>query len=299
MKSIADKLAGKVKGKVKTGVPLSELTTYQIGGPAEILIEPKEPNDIAAVVKFCRKAAVPLTVLGGGSNVLAPDEGVRGVLLRLFDKASRPELQKEHLSVSAATSSETLALFAAEKGVKNFEFLYDIPGALGGAIVQNASNDYGELSALIEDVTFIDESGNPTTLPARELGFGYRNSRFKERFGVVVSARLKIAERGAKDEIRERMEEIRRIRRGKFPMEYPNCGSVFKRPPGDYAGRLIESAGLGGLRVGNAMVSPKHKNFIVNLGGAKASDIKALVEKIQSAVEGKFGVELERELIYL
>ncbi len=283
---------------LRTNVPLAPYTTYRIGGPAEVFVETGREEDILRLVQLCRKHSIPLTILGLGSNVLVPDEGIEGLVLRVVDPGAKPELDGDVLDCPAACSDETLARFAASHGCAGFGFLYDIPGAVGGAIVQNAAMDVSIADKLL-DVTFVDARGELRRLPLDSLHMGYRTSLFKHEWGVVLGARFDVSERKPPEELHASMEAVRTTRRSKYPMEFPNCGSVFKRPEGDYAGRLIEAAELGGLRVGGAAVSTKHHNFIVNDRNATAEDIRRLVEEVRTRVRERFDVELERELIYL
>ena len=288
-----------LKSPLRLAVPLSELTTYRIGGPAEMLLETSEVDEVAAAVAACSRLGVPLTVLGAGSNVLAPDEGIAGLVLGVHCSITAMELIGDVLVAPAGTTAESLAIFAADRGITGCEFIHDIPGTVGGCVVQNASNSDGELRRVLLDVRFVDRRAQVVTMAAGELELGYRTSLFKKEWGVIGEARFLVPGRDEPGLIRDRMERFRAVRREKFPLDYPNCGSVFKRPPGDYAGRLIQRAGLGGYRVGDAMVSPKHHGFIINLGQASASDVKAVVAEVQRKVDELFGVKLERELIYL
>ncbi len=288
-----------VNGDIRFNVALSDLTTYKIGGPAQMLLETADANDIIAAVRICARYKIPLTVLGAGSNVLAPDSGIEGLVLRIYSDQLLPTLRGEFIESNAATTDENLALFASAHNIPGFEYIYDIPGAVGGAIMQNVGTNDHQIKDFLIDVTYIDKTCGIVTKPVHELGMRYRTSLFKEEWGLVLSARFK---RGSNEEskiIRARMEKIRETRRNKFPMEYPNCGSVFKRPPGDYAGRLIQEAGLSGFKIGHAMVSPRHRGFIVNMGGAGADEVKAVAAHVQAIVLDKFGVQLERELVYL
>ncbi len=283
---------------LRTNVALAPYTTYRIGGPAEAFVETGREEDILRLVQQCHKHSIPLTILGLGSNVLVPDEGIEGLVLRIVDHSSRPTLDGDVLDVPAACSDETFAHFAASNGVPGFGFLYDIPGTIGGAIVQNAAMDASIADRLL-DVTFLDSKGNLHQLPRESLHMGYRTSLFKLEWGVVLRARFHVSERQPPEELLASMEAVKKKRRSKYPMEFPNCGSVFKRPEGDYAGRLIEAAELGGLRIGGAAVSTKHHNFIINDQNATAEDIRRLVEEVRCKVKERFGVDLERELIYL
>ncbi len=289
-----------LEGSVEERVPLAGLTSYRIGGPAEILVEPASAADVEKVVGEVRAAGAPLTVIGAGSNVLVSDRGLEGVVMRLGARMGGVAIEEGVITAGAGASDRDLAHAAARAGITGFEFLEDIPGTLGGGLVQNAEAWGDAISDHLVDVTVVDASGKLVTHGARSLEFGYRDSTFK-RAGdlVIVEARFAPAGRAAPSDIVRRMDELRARRHARYPLEHPSCGSVFKRPAGDYAGRLIEQAELGGTRVGDACVSRQHHNFIVNLGGATARDVRTLVELVQERVRQRFGVQLERELVYL
>ncbi|MBW2264262.1 MAG: UDP-N-acetylmuramate dehydrogenase [Deltaproteobacteria bacterium] len=298
-------LAGRIgglglEGSFEERVPLAGLTSYQIGGPAELLVEPASIADAEKVVGEVHRAGVPLTVIGAGSNVLVSDEGLEGVVMRVGARMGGIAIDAGVITAGAGVSDRDLAHAAARAGITCFEFLEDIPGSLGGGLVQNAEAWGDAISDHLVDVTVVDATGRVVTYPARELEFGYRDSTFK-RAGdlVIVEARFAPGGRAEPSDIMSRMDELRARRHARYPLDHPSCGSVFKRPEGDYAGRLIEVAGLGGTRVGDACVSRLHHNFIVNLGGATARDVRTLVEQVQQVVHDRFGVHLERELVYL
>lgn len=286
--------------RIVKGCHLAPYTTFRIGGRAEWFMEPCNSDEIKQAVNACRNYGIHLTIFGGGSNILVPDEGIAGLVMRIYQPDVTPFFHNGAIHVNAAVSNSNLAGFAARHGICGFEFIYDIPGAVGGAIVQNAANNDGMISEHLIDVEFIDrKSESIKVLQKKDLNFGYRHSYFKDHDCVVISARFAAAKRADPSDIRYRMEAIKKQRWEKFPMEYPNCGSVFKRPAGDYAGRLIEQAGLGGYRIGDAMVSTKHKGFIVNVGKATAADVRTLIESVRSRIGEKFGVWLENELVIL
>jgi UDP-N-acetylmuramate dehydrogenase len=289
-----------LEGSLGERVPLADLTSYRIGGPAEILVEPASAADVEKVVREARAAGAPLTVIGAGSNVLVSDEGLEGVVLRIGARLGGVVVDGDLITAGAGAPDGDLARAAARAGMTGLEFIEDIPGTLGGGLVQNAEAWGDAISDHLVDVTVVDASGDLVTLEARELSFGYRDSTFK-RSGelVIVEARFAPAGRAEPAAIERRMDELRQRRHSRYPLELPSCGSVFKRPDGDYAGRLIEEASLGGTRVGGACVSRRHHNFIVNTGGATAGDVRALVRLVQDRVRERFGVQLERELVYL
>ena len=292
-------LSSKIQTPLRYGVLLRDLTYYRIGGPAEAVLETGHSKDIQTALHFCKQHEMPITLLGAGSNVLAPDKGLSGLVVKIYQEDLDPVLEDQTLVVSAAVTDERFAEFAAQNGISGFEFACDIPGTIGGAVVQNASTNDGDTRTHLIDVTYLNEAGQVVTSPVEKLGLGYRTSYFKEHFGVILQARFAGNQREDVRAIQKKMEAIRALRKSKFPMERANCGSVFKRPKNDYAGRLIQEAGLGGFRVGDAEVSGKHRNFIVNHDNATAADVKAVVAHAIEEVYNQFGVMLERELIYL
>lgn len=288
-------LAGSLRGTVLAEEPLARHVTFCIGGPAELLVLPADLDDVRRTLEYCLARSQPLYLLGGGSNLLPPDEGLRGVVLCT---RSLSALREDHGAVvaGAGTGDEDLARFAEARGWAGFEWIYDLPGTVGGAVFMNAGNNDGELAAHVLEVAWLDPEGTLHRDGTETLELGYRTSRFHRVPGLVTEARLRPLGSAPPGAIRERMEGIRAARKARFPPETLCAGSVFKRPPGDYAGRLIEAAGCGGLRRGGAKVSEKHKGFIVNTGRATAGDVIGLVEEVIARVRDRFGVELQREM---
>lgn len=292
-----------LRGALREHVPVRELTTYRIGGTARLLFAPTDVDDLRAFLAWAEQASVRTAVLGGGSNVLLPDGELDLALVHLVPSLNGvDETADGGFRVGAGAWNRDLVETLAARGVSGLEFLHDIPGTVGGAVVMNASNTYGETADHVASVEFVEHApGWPIRVLGRdELAFGYRASPFQPGSGRTVTAvTFRLPLRGDPYAIRERLAVLHAERSSKFPCEVANCGSVFRRPPGDYAGRLIEAAGCKGLREGDAMVSPKHAGFIVNLGQATAADVKRLVLKVQERVMAATGVRLERELIYL
>ena len=275
---------------------LKEFTYYKVGGNAEFAVFPETVKQLTLLKSFCYKNAIPFFVLGGGANIIVNDNGVEGVVC-FTSELKKLSVKGNRVLAECGVFLDKLAVFAAEKGLSGFEFAYNIPGTVGGALVMNAGNNYGEFSRITCVVKACDYRGKIFNFPANLCKFGYRTSIFKTEKLIVLSAVFSCKKRDKK-EIYALMEKIKEERERKFPLEFPNAGSVFKRPKGYYAGKLIEDAGCGGLKVGGAMVSPKHKGFIVNTGNATAEDIKNLIALVQERVYRKFGVKLEREQIY-
>jgi UDP-N-acetylmuramate dehydrogenase len=277
-------------------VPLAPLNTFGIGGAAACLVAPDTPQDVATTLGLCREEGVPVYVLGAGSNIIVPDAGVAGVVLHLAAGLTAISLDAGCIIAQAGVRDQALAEFAWRNGLAGFEWIFDIPGSVGGAVYMNAGNNDGEISHSVISVDWMDGLGRLHTTAAADLGLGYRTSRFQQQKGLVLSARF--APQGTDDHqaIRGRMDAIRALRLSKFPEETLCAGSIFKRPPGHYAGRLIEEAGCGGMTVGGALVSHKHKGFIVNTGGATASNVLELIAAVKERVFANSGVRLTTEV---
>ena len=289
-------LRARLTGTIRVDEPLARHTTFCIGGPADLLALPASVDDVRQIMDWCLAAQMPLFLLGGGSNVLPLDEGVRGMVL-----CTRPGLgglreEGGEIVAGAGVEDPVLAGFARDRGWTGFEWIDDLPGTVGGAVFMNAGNNDGEMAANTLTVTWLDPEGTLHTAGPEALGFDYRRSRFHGAPGCVVEARLRPLGEASPGTITARMDGIRATRQQKFPPETMCAGSVFKRPPGDYAGRLIEAAGCGGLRSGGAKVSEKHKGFIVNTGGATSADVLSLFERVRTRVLEASGVELQREV---
>ena len=281
--------------QIKREEPLSRHTTFRVGGPAEYLITP-EISQIPDVVALCRQHAIPLTVIGNGSNLLVSDAGLRGVVLELGKTASGIRiLDGEDLAVQAGTLLSETANFAAKNGLSGMEFAAGIPGSLGGAVVMNAGAYGGEIKDIRSGVRVLTTAGEIKVRPADELDLSYRRSRMMDEGDIVLDARLNLTQ-GSEVVIRARMDELRKKRLEKQPLEYPSAGSTFKRPEGYFAGKLIEDAGLRGFRVGDAQVSEKHCGFVINRGEATAAQILELMQQVQERVKETSGVDLEPEV---
>lgn len=281
--------------RLHRGFPLGTLTTFRIGGPAALFLEPSSDDDLDAVGRAVIETAIPVVTLGKGSNVLIPDEGFPGLVLRLGRPYRWAEREGDRLRAGGAMPLPALSGVALRHGLEGLEFGVAIPASLGGAVRMNAGAHGREMSDAIETVdVFVLPERRRTTVPASDAGFAYRRSALPSE-GVVVAATLCLRP-GDPDEIRTKMETARAWRRRTQPLAEPNCGSVFTNPPGDHAARLIEAAGLKGMRVGRARVSEKHANFIVADDGATAADVMALIELIRDRVRSSAGVGLETEV---
>ena len=277
--------------------PLRRAVTLRVGGPADALVELESERDLLALLALAEERALPLHVLGRGSNVLVRDEGLRGLVLRLGQafRTLRVEPTAQRAEAGAGLANASFVEQCRERGLGGMEYLVAIPGSIGGAIAMNAGAHDGETVAFLEAVR-VCEGGAIRTQSAGDFAFGYRHSSLRANEGRLVlggTFRLQVLPDA---EIRARCERFTQWRREHQPRDFPNCGSVFKNPPGDYAARLIDAAGLKGRRLGDAQVSEKHANFIVNRGAASAADVLALVDVIRETVHSRTGICLELEM---
>ncbi len=282
------------KEQIRLNEPMSAHTTFRVGGPAELFVQPKT-EELKEVTAFFRAHGIPYTIIGNGSNLLVCDRGIKGAVIELGKAASEVSVEGTFVRANAGAMLSKTANMAADAGLTGMEFASGIPGTLGGAVVMNAGAYGGEMSQIIKEVTVLTPDGEIKTLSAAELELGYRSSCIAKNEYIVMSAVLAL-ERGDRDKIAARMEELKARRIEKQPLEYPSAGSTFKRPEGYFAGKLIMDAGLRGCSVGGAQVSEKHCGFVINKGGATASDIKTLMDHIIRVVEEKFKVTLEAEV---
>jgi UDP-N-acetylmuramate dehydrogenase len=281
-------------GEILEEEPLAPLTTWRIGGPAEILATPADRSDVLVALGFARERGLPWRILGNGSNLLVPDAGVRGLVLRLRRALDDTAVAGATIRAGAGAAFPALANLAARHGLSGLEFAAGIPGTLGGALVMNAGWHEHETKRVVASVDAIDASGRVVALDGAACGFGYRTSAFRGRPVVVLGAELALSRDDPKA-VRERLDRFAAHRKATQPTELPSCGSAYLKPPGDFAGRLIEAAGLKGRRVGGVEVSSKHANFFVNVGGATARDVLTLAELVEATVLDGSGVALTRE----
>ncbi len=279
-----------------TEEPLSRHTSFRIGGPAEVMAFPRTVGELSTLFRAAREAGIVPLILGAGSNVLAPDEGKRGLVICTRDcLCSIRKLEDSVICVSAGVLMSKAAVFARDQGLSGMEFAHGIPGTVGGGIYMNAGAYGGELCQIAEKTAFMRFDGEITELVTQEQGFGYRTSAFQKMDGVILETLFRLTP-GNSEEITARMQELAAKRRASQPLEQPSAGSTFKRPQGGYAAALIESAGLKGQGVGGAQVSPKHAGFVVNTGGATEKDVLDTIEMIQARVYRASGILLEPEV---
>lgn len=281
---------------LKQGEPMCRHTTFQIGGPVAVMAFPNSPEQVGEILKIARRYEITPMILGAGSNILAPDEGLDTVVIELRTAMNRvEERSKGAFEAQAGAAMARLATFAMERGYTGLEFAHGIPGTVGGGVYMNAGAYGGEMCQVVTDVTAMDRAGNLLDIPADKLDLSYRHSRFMNEDLVILSVRVKL-EKGDREEIRAKMSELMTRRRTSQPLELPSAGSTFKRPATGYAAAMIEAAGLKGLRVGDAQVSEKHAGFVVNRGRATCKDVLRLMEQVQDRVEQDTGVRLEPEV---
>ena len=276
---------------------MKDYTTFQIGGPCDILVRPYDEGQVAALIQFCAVNGIRWQVIGNGSNLLAPDGGVSGVVIQIGSNFSyiRKSLKEGEIICAAGASLSAAAAFAQKEGLTGLEFAWGIPGNVGGALFMNAGAYGGEMNDIVVSADYVDRMGNARTIGFSEMQFGYRHSVFSDKDWCITKVKMQLRP-GDPAEIRRTMEDLMERRKSKQPLEYPSAGSVFKRPEGNYAGALIEQCGLKGRRVGGAQVSEKHAGFIVNLGDASSRDVARLIREIQNTVEEQTGYRLECEL---
>ena len=284
--------------KVKREEPMGKHTTFRIGGPAGYFLCPDTPEALKKIVEFCNTEEIPWFILGNGSNLLVSDRGYRGAVIQLHRNFQKTELEKDVIRAQAGALLSAIAAAALKAGLTGMEFASGIPGTLGGAVVMNAGAYGGEIRDILTETLLMDREGRIFSLPGEQLEMGYRTSLVKQKGWVVLEAKLKL-QPGDPAQIRSRMEELKRQRCEKQPLEYPSAGSTFKRPEGYFAGKLIMDAGLRGFTVGGAQVLEKHCGFVINRGNASAEDVRSLIFQVQDRVYRQFGVKLEPEVRFL
>jgi len=284
--------------RVKFAEPLARYASMKIGGPADYFIEVERGAALAQLLPLLKRHRTPICFLGNGSNVLISDRGVRGAVIRLAGDFKRAEWKEEGeavwLEVGAACALTQLVREAARKGYAGLEFAEGIPGTVGGALVMNAGAYGSEFEKIVDGVEGIDSEGQMIRYSRKEMTFTYRDSHWPAG-AVVTRVRMRLRKEEAA-QVSSKVHALVAKRKSSQPSGYPNSGSMFRNPPGDFAGRLIEAAGLKGKRIGQAQISERHANFIVNLGGAKAEDVRRLMDLARAEVKKQFAVELAAEV---
>ena len=293
-----DKLRQAVQGEFLLNEPMAKHTSFQIGGPADVLILPSGEKDVAAVQAFARSEGIRLTVLGNGTNVLVRDKGIRGIVLKLGNSLQDFQQEEENLLFGSGYSLIKAAKRAGELGLTGMEFAAGIPGSMGGAVYMNAGAYDGEMSKIVAKVWVMDTCGQVQVLNRDQMEFGYRHTVLQNSGKVVLRVQLELA-RGEQEAILAKMDDFNQRRASKQPLEMPSAGSTFKRPPGLFAGTLIDQCGLKGYTVGGAQVSLKHAGFVVNNGQATAEDVLQVIAGVQARVLALKGVHLYPEVLIL
>ena len=282
--------------ELKFDEPLAKHTSLRIGGGAEVMAFPKNAEELAKILKTSALLDGNFAILGAGTNILAPDEGVQGLVICLKDCLDGIEPLPGHkLRVMAGVTMSRAAVVAANSGLSGLEFAHGIPGTVGGGVYMNAGAYGGEICRVCSQVEVMNRRGERRVLTNEEMGFSYRHSVLEETGDIVLSAEFTLTP-AEPETIRSRMKELIGKRTASQPLDLPSAGSAFKRPAGGYAAALIEEAGLKGFRVGNAGISEKHAGFAVNLGGATAKDMKALLQTVSERVYEASGIRLEPEI---
>jgi UDP-N-acetylmuramate dehydrogenase len=282
-------------GTVLFDEPLSKHTSWRIGGPADVFIQPTTLDHLRRIMQLTHEHGIPWYVIGKGSNLLVRDGGMRGVVIKLADNFADLAIEGHRLTAQGGRSFVSAANHAIRHGLSGLEFATGIPGTVGGAVMMNAGAHGGEVKDVLESCKVLTPTGELLHLKHADMNFSYRYSILKDRPGLVVEATFLLKE-GDSEEMSERVKAWAKRRQTTQPLSMPSCGSVFRNPEGAYSGRLIEEAGLKGTRIGGAQISELHGNFIVNLGSAKATDVLQLIELVQKTIHEKYGHELHPEV---
>lgn len=296
MQQVIAELSSGEYGEPKIQEPLAPYTTWKIGGPADLLLIPRSKEELAAAVKLLNRHGTPWMMLGKGSNTLISDKGVRGVVIKLGAGLDYARFEGDSVTAGGAYSFIKLSVMAGKAGLTGLEFAAGIPGTVGGAVYMNAGAHGSDVSRILQRAEVLLPTGELAALQKDDMAYAYRHSILQTRPGIVTEAVFKL-EPGDRNEIAAALAAYKDRRRRTQPLQQACAGSVFRNPEGHYAARLIEEAGLKGLRIGGAEVSPLHANFIVNTGQATAQDVLSLIEQIRRTVEQKYGVKLIPEVL--
>ena len=284
---------------IKYNEPMKKHTTMRVGGPCDCMVEPSSIEEIQKILEYARKNNIKYYVIGNGSNLLVKDEGVHALIIKIANKFSEVEVNGEHIKAYSGCSVPKLSQIAKENSLSGLEFACGIPGSVGGGIRMNAGAYGSEMVNVVEKVGFLDENGNLKEIDGKDAHFTYRHSMFVDNPQYVVVYAIYKLVKGNKEEISKIMEENMNSRKQKQPIEYPNFGSVFKRPEGYFVGKLVDECGLKGYKIGGAQVSTKHSGFIVNIEDATCKDVLDLIEYVKKKVYEKFNVKLQEEVVIL
>lgn len=281
--------------KVTEGALMKGHTYFKIGGPADLMVSPTTVEEVQQVISCCLENKIPYMVIGNGTNLLVSDKGIRGLVIKIAEDFKGYSIDGSTIKSYAGHLLTDLATVAMEKGLGGFEFASGIPGTVGSAIVMNAGAYGGEMKDVVKSVTYVEEDGQVVTASAEDMAFGYRSSAISGTKRVVLAVEMAFTPKET-SAIKEIIDDLTEKRTTKQPLEMPSAGSTFKRPPDNFAGKLIDDAGLRGLRHGDAQVSEKHCGFVVNRGNATANEVETLIKIVQKTVYDQFGILLEPEV---
>jgi UDP-N-acetylmuramate dehydrogenase len=278
--------------------PLAHVTSFRIGGPAEYLLLPACTEDVISAIDWAIEHDIPWRVIGSGTNILVVDEGLPGVTIKFWQTFNKITIKENRLTAQAGADMLAVAMAAAESGLAGFEWASGIPGTIGGAIYMNAGVKDLEIKNHLLSATVINDQGQLVQMTNADLQFNYRTSLLQKQKGTVIEAVFEF-ESGEKNEIFAEMNNHLNERRLRQPINRPNCGSVFRNPPGTFAGKLVEELGLKGHKIGGAQISQQHANFIVNTGEATAKDVLQLIDLVQTKVRERYELEMELEMLII
>jgi len=294
MKALESELRGKFGARVRASMPLAELTSFRIGGPADLFVAVEDETELMHAKAAAYRAGIPCFCLGAGTNLLVSDRGMRGLVVRLGDGFAKIKIDDAKVVAGAAAAFGTLVQEVVDRGLAGLEFGEGIPGTVGGGLVMNAGAFGGEIAKVVTLVHGVTESGEALALSKDDVKFAYRRTELPAHF-IITRVDFELA-RGDRAQLAARVAELHAKRASRQPRGVPNAGSIFKNPPGNFAGKLLEGAGLKGTRLGGAAFSDQHANFIVNLGGAQAAEVRALIDLARNKVKEQSGVWLEPEV---
>ncbi|MGB4609453.1 MAG: UDP-N-acetylmuramate dehydrogenase [Saccharofermentanales bacterium] len=286
------------KHRIHFNYEMKPFSTFKVGGKADILFLPESVSEIKGALAICRANSIPFQVLGRGSNVLISDRGIRGLTIYLGSNFTRVSCEGNHIRAQAGASLAAITALAAKNNLSGLEFSAGIPGSVGGAVLMNASAYDGEIKDVLISSSYLTPQDELITLTGAEHQFDYRSSIYQELSAIILEADFVLQE-GKRLEIYDKIQDFQIRRRASQPIDKFSAGSAFKRPPGNYASKLIADAGLKGYRAMNVGVSEKHAGFIINYGGASASDINRVFAHVKSVVEAEFGISLEPEVRWI
>lgn len=278
-------------GQLLLNESMKKHTSFRIGGPVDIMVLPSKVEHIQSAIEVFKNNHIPIMIMGNGSNLLVRDKGIRGAVIKIYDKYCNMEVSGQTIKAQSGVLLSALSRFALKNNLSGLEFASGIPGTLGGAVAMNAGAYGGEMRDVVESASILDENGNIIVYDKEKLALGYRTSSLQNTQLIVLEVSMVLKE-GNYEESRAIISELTKRRQEKQPLSFPSAGSTFKRPVGYYAGKLIQDAGLKGMRIGGAQVSDLHSGFIINIGQATANDVIALIELIKNRVKEQFGVDL-------